>query len=267
MNPKIRSIYALALAASFCLSRPVQAEVELSVALPDFNEGEQPIVYTIGKAEPSKGGIRLTEQVGTSAGAAYYKLPLSMSPHRSFSAYFSFRMTKPENAGNNNVGADGIAFVIQPDLDAIGKSGGGLGYEGIPKSFAVEFDSFSNDGYQDPLKHHIGVNVNGSAKSVATAEVPFTLNDGQIYHAWIDYDGKDDSLQIRLSLSESRPSEPTLKHKIDLEPILGTEQYIGFVASTGTCFEQHDILSLYFNTENFPGGIDISAESYVNLGK
>jgi hypothetical protein len=176
-------------------------------------------------------------------------------------------MTNNQPQGSTNIGADGIAFVIQPDLDAIGKSGGGLGYDGIPNSFAVEFDSFSNDGYEDPKKHHVGINLNGNAKSVATAEVPFTFNNGERYHAWIDYDGKDDSLQVRVGLSSTRPSEPTLSYKVDLEKQLGNEQYIGFTASTGSFSEQHDILSLYFNTENFPGGIDISAESYGMLGK
>jgi hypothetical protein len=171
-------------------------------------------------------------------------------------------MSNPRCPAGQEGGADGLAFVIQPDLNAKGKSGGGLGFEGIPSSVAIEFDSFFNEGHKDPKKHHIGINTNGVVESLHTAEVPFILNNGQIYHAWIDYDGKDDSLQVRLATSNNRPADPTLSYKVDLEKTLRTEQYVGFTASTGSCSEQHELLAMYFNVDYLPGGIDTSLDNY-----
>jgi hypothetical protein len=263
MIPTPRFVRVVTLAACVCFAVPARADVELTVALPDFNDAEQPAMYTSGRAAPHRGGIQLTDTVGTQAGAAYFRTPLTMSSHRSFSAYFSFNMTNPRCSQSGQDGADGLAFVIQPDLDATGKSGGGLGYRGIPASVAIEFDSFYNSENKDPEKDHVGINVDGAVESLARAEVPFKLNDGRTYHAWIDYDGKDDTMQVRLSLTNARPTEPVLAHKVDLEKHLRTEQFVGFTASTGTCSEQHQVHSLYFNADNLVGGIDTSIEHYV----
>src|SRR5262249_46616566 len=43
--------------------------------------------------------------------------------------------------------ADGFAFVIQAISSlALGQGGGGLGYQGIPESVAIKFDTFNNEG-------------------------------------------------------------------------------------------------------------------------
>lgn len=268
MTPALRSLYATALSCICCVATSARADVELTLAIPDFNVGEGASeMATNGNAGVSKGGIRLTKAVGTTVGAAYYNLPVTMSSHRSFSAYFTFRMTKPHCKGIPDGGADGLAFVIQPARDVLGRGGGGLGYQGLPSSVAIEFDSHVNPGPQEPDKQHVAININGEEVSLASAAVPFTFNDGQIHHAWVDYDGKDDTLQVRLALTNARPAEPALSHKVDLEKVLGTEQFVGFTASTGTCFQQHDIFSLYFNTDNLLQGIDTSVESYQMISR
>ena len=43
--------------------------------------------------------------------------------------------------GNQDFGADGIAFVIQPISNDEGSLGGGIGYAGISPSIAIEFDT------------------------------------------------------------------------------------------------------------------------------
>src|SRR5262249_59868978 len=43
--------------------------------------------------------------------------------------------------------ADGFAFVIQNISSlAVGQGAGGLGYQGIPESVAIKFDTFNNEG-------------------------------------------------------------------------------------------------------------------------
>lgn len=269
MTWRTQSLCAILLVLAFGFAAPVRAEIEITLAVSDFNETESgdPIMYASGNAAVTMGGVRLNEPIGTRAGAAYHKLPVTLSSHRSFSAYFTFRMTAPFCKGIPNGGADGLAFVIQPDLDNQGRSGGGVGYQGIPHSLAVEFDTHQNTEFKDPKKHHVGISVNGSAESIATAEVPFVLNDGTVYHAWVDYDGKDDTLQVRVSTTAARPAAPILSHKVDLEPVLGTEQFVGVTSSTGACWEQHDVFSLYFNADNLLQGIDTTIDKYVMAGR
>ncbi len=243
------------------------AQVEITAAIPDFNEGEDTVVYTNGDATVAQGGIRLTQPRGTLYASAYYKLPITLSSHRSFSAYFTFRMTNTQCGTKTNEGADGLAFIIQPDITAFGTHGGGIGYEKIPNSVAIELDTHQNPGLNDPVKNHVGISLNGDPKSVAVAEIPFTINNGEIHHAWIDYDGKDDTLEVRVASSNTRPSAPLLSHKIDLEKTLATEEFVGFTAGTGTCLQQHEIFSFFFNAENLPRGLDTSVESYVSASR
>jgi len=246
---------------------PARAEVEITAAIPDFNEGEDTIVYTNGDATIDRGGIRLTQPRGTLYATAYYKLPITLSSHRSFSAYFTFRMTHPQCGTKTDAGADGLAFIIQPDITAFGSHGGGIGYEKIPNSLAIELDTHQNTGFNDPAKNHVGISVNGDPKSVAVAEIPFTINDGVLHHAWVDYDGKDDTLEVRVASSDARPSSPLLTHKIDLEKTLGAEQFVGFSAGTGTCIQQHEIFSMFFHADNLPRGIDTTLENYVSASR
>lgn len=63
--------------------------------------------------------------------------------------------------GYNDVGADGIAFVLQPISTVVGSSGGGIGYLGISPSLAVEIDTYQNGNYGDPSADHIAIQANG----------------------------------------------------------------------------------------------------------
>lgn len=61
--------------------------------------------------------------------------------------------------GCNDGGADGIAFVLQPLSVNAGSSGGGIGYQGINPSLAVELDNYQNSG--EPSYDHIALQRNG----------------------------------------------------------------------------------------------------------
>lgn len=52
--------------------------------------------------------------------------------------------------GNKDSGADGLAFVLQQVSTNVGVVGGGIGYEGLRPSLAVEFDTYQNGDYSDP---------------------------------------------------------------------------------------------------------------------
>ncbi len=61
--------------------------------------------------------------------------------------------------GCNDGGADGLAFVLQPLSVNAGSSGGGIGYQGINPSLAIELDTYVNA--TDPGFDHISMQTNG----------------------------------------------------------------------------------------------------------
>jgi hypothetical protein len=98
---------------------------------------------------------------------------------------------------------------------------------------------------------------------VALGKSPFVLNNGTTYHVWIDFDGKKKTLEVRLGDSAARPSAALISHSLDVAAITGSDVYVGFSGATGNCNEQHEIQSLYFNSDLIAGGIDTSLDTYV----
>jgi len=59
-------------------------------------------------------------------------------------------------------GADGIVFILAQNNTSLGNGGGGIGYEGISPSIAVEVDDYFNSNYNDPTADHLAIISNGS---------------------------------------------------------------------------------------------------------
>ena len=62
--------------------------------------------------------------------------------------------------GNNNAGADGVAFAFQPNNSNIGTSGQGMGMGGVSPSLVVFIDTYDN-GTNDPPYDHVSIHKNG----------------------------------------------------------------------------------------------------------
>ena len=185
--------------------------------------------------------LRLTNDLSQS-GSAFLTDPISLASDASFSTAFSFQITNPKNGG-----ADGIVFVVQTVASNVGGSGGGIGYQGISNSVGVEFDTWDNDSGYDPDASHIGIDLNGSVASVVTTSISPALDNGEVWYAWVDYDGSSDTLEVRVSQSPSRPASPDLMYTVDLVSVLGqTDAYVGFTSGTGGAANVHDILSWEF---------------------
>ncbi len=185
--------------------------------------------------------LRLTNNL-SQAGSAYHTATIPLPNQASFSTYFAFQIANPMGIGDaDGIGADGFCFVVQAvSNQALGGGGGDLGYSGIAHSLAIEFDTYPNGS--DPNGNHIGVDTNGNLTSLATADVPTRLNDGGIWHAWVDYNGATQQLEVRLSTIGVRPPDPMLSRTVDLATILGTpDAYVGFTAATGGGSNTHDI--------------------------
>ncbi len=214
-----------------------------------------------GNAAIAAGNVlRVTPATDWQAGSAFSTSTVSLSNAASFSTYFQFRFTNPDRGSCdgtggplNGCGADGLVFVVQPVSNNVGASGGGIGYQGIPTSLGIEFDSWFNSGF-DSDSNHVGININGNINSVRRALLTEAdLNAGDIWNAWVDYNGDTDLLEVRAGLSSTRPTAALLSYTVDLAGVLGTTNaYVGFTSGTGTSHANHDVLSWQLNNDFSP---------------
>ena len=105
----------------------------------------------------------LTQPYNNQAGFVWYDTYMLLN--------YDFDMTFEIYLGDRDGGADGIAFVMQPNSTGSGAAGGGIGYAGILPSIAVEYDTWQND---DPTWDHIAVHRNGNVyySGVVAGPVP-----------------------------------------------------------------------------------------------
>jgi len=189
--------------------------------------------------------LRLTPSTTLVAGSAFSVRPVALGLDGAFAISFSFTMD--EHAWG---GADGIAFVLQGDSSAaLGDAGSGIGYVGIEPSIIIEFDTYRNDSApeHDPDANHVGINVNGDPRSVATFTPTFDLASGERRYAWVDYDGA--TLEVRVSDAAERPAVASLLFEVDIVETLGAnEAYVGLTAATGAASSRHRIRSAVFST-------------------
>ncbi len=140
---------------------------------------------------------RLTQvNVNSSAGAIWYisKIDLSHNMH----------IEGTVNLGTVDAnGADGIGFVLQPVSNGIGAIGGGLGFQNISPSLAVEFDTWQNVDLNDPYSDHIALVKNGVLNHASSNNLqgPFglsNLEDGNDHPVVIDWNATTKRLQVTL---------------------------------------------------------------------
>ncbi|KAI9021894.1 concanavalin A-like lectin/glucanase domain-containing protein, partial [Hyaloraphidium curvatum] len=104
--------------------------------------------------------ITLTPAASSKAGSAYLAAPINL--RKGFVCEFSFRMLRDRG--------DGIAFLVQGQSDAaIGLHGYGLGYSGIERCLALEFDSYRNPDTADPADYHVSLHLPRPGKPKTTS--------------------------------------------------------------------------------------------------
>lgn len=106
-------------------------------------------------------------------------------------------------SGESVKGADGIVFVLNTVNDYTGPAGEGLGFKGMWFGAGVEFDTFDDGGNVDVDGNHVGIDLDGLVSSVVAREVTPLFNNGQVWSAWVDYDGVTDTLEARVAQGAS----------------------------------------------------------------
>lgn len=236
--------------AGLLLTSPVLAQFNFS----DFS-GAGGSLYLNGNAAIVGSALRLVPAEYLKVGSAYHISKQHLSLSGGWTTTFQFRITNPGGGSdrNNDPGADGFTFIIQDSSSsALGSAGGGLGYAGIPRSLAVEFDTWYNTEFSDDFNsNHVAVhtrwrnpNSETQVARLGVANVPFDLEDGQVHTATIAYNG---SGQLSISLDGVPTLTVNFNHN-DYLQILDSSGFawVGFTASTGGAWENIDILNWSF---------------------
>ena len=146
----------------------------------------------VGNSIPSGGDcFILTQATPWQNGAIWYDEAININ--EPFNLQFTASFGTLDAAG-----ADGMVFVMQQvGNDVIGVPGGGMGFEGFSPSLGVEFDSFQNVGFGDPVFDHVAIATNGNpnhnlpgnlAGPVPISSSSGNVEDGQDYIIDISWD-------------------------------------------------------------------------------
>lgn len=230
--------------------------------LSDCIEGGTADMYTagiipVGQASIVGHTVVLTDSREYSRGAVWAKEKVLVT--KGFSVSFAFSMT----GGNDDAqfdgsmpGADGIAFVVQNGGPSpIGSIGEGIGYDGLKKALAVEFDTYKNPAFGDPDGNHIAVQTGGADGCRSLHSAQYTLGmtsaietfvpDGRIYYGRIDY--QSGRLSIYLDRTGALAHPVLVVDSIDIGQLLDLDAdglaWIGFTSATGKSVERHMLLS------------------------
>jgi len=197
--------------------------------------------------------LSLTDDLWQSS-SAFFTDSISLDNLASFSAAFEFQITDPQGISDiDGQGADGLTFVVQANTNTVGGVGGGIGYMGLDNSVAVELDTWRNSYVDGNDGNHVGINVDGDLNSIDLTALDTRMNNGAVWTVWVDYDGLQEVMEVRVSENSERPTDATVSASLDLYDTLGTtEAYIGFTSGTGAGGGDHDILSMVFYDDYSP---------------
>ncbi len=245
-----------------------------------------------GNAFAGGGGVRLAAAMASTKGSLFHNSQFEVV--NGFDTTFSFKINVP--LGNS--GADGMAFVIHNDprgTTFLGNHAAALGYSafatspagtGVLNALVVEIDTFAGSfgGYADGSSNQLSIHTNGvnevshsEGQSLGRVTPTTNMSNNTVHTLRVLY------LPGTLSLFLNGAATPTLSvpysfagggtHDLPNTPVGGLSlnngmAWLGFTASCGGSFEDHDLLSWSFTSlapPAWPGNSsDFDCEVKVN---
>ena len=184
----MRQRLSMLVASALAMASPMFAQFNFT----NFSGADGSLLLN-GSAAIVGTALRLVPASSFVAGSAYYYQKQHLSLSGGWTTTFQFRITNPTNGG-----ADGFSFIIQDaGANALGSTGGNIGYTGIPRSLAVEFDTWQNTEIDEPNGNHVAVHTRWQQPNssddvdarLGWANPGFDLEDGQVHTATITYNG------------------------------------------------------------------------------
>ena len=194
------------------------------------------------RAVPNTDCYRLTNSRMWQLGAVWYAEPLRLTE--------SFELEMTLNFGADGTGADGIVLVMQTVGNrAIGKAGGGIGFEGFFPSLGIELDTYRNLAFGDPDFDHIALVRNGASNHGDNANGAFgppvpmstrakNVKDGTDHRMLVKWNAAARQLDVFFDCTQR------ISQKIDLiQEVFGgaREVFWGFTAATGGFTNTHTV--------------------------
>jgi gliding motility-associated-like protein len=190
-------------------------------------------------------------------GGVWYNNPIDFSN--------DFIISFQGNFGNKDTnGADGMALVFKGNpTPELGNAGAGIGYQGISPSLAVEFDTWRNEIFGDPIWDHLAVvgngvpdhnginNLAGPVQASATSE---DVEDGLVHEIKIEWSATSAIFRVYFDC------EVRIELNLDvMNHIFSGDNsvYFGFVASTGSFANLHQVC---FNSVSFVDDLQLKDE-------
>jgi len=201
-----------------------------------------------GSATQNGNRLLLTPSSGSQRGSAWLNGRVMLDDDGSFNAQFAFAISN-----GSSDGADGLAFVLQNDVDgtgALGGGGGSVGLGGLDEALGIVIKDYQTNQIQ--IRRGVSDIVLASADLGGGNN---GLEDGNPRYVWVDYNGTTESMEIYFSDSPVMPAAPILATSIDLLSLVGGRRdlYAGFTGGTGGAFATHEILSFNFVGVPEPG--------------
>lgn len=204
-----------------------------------------------GNTTTFSGALRLTSVTGQSS-STWYSQPLVLTS--GFTTTFQYKASAV-----TPLPADGIVFVVHTaGANAIGPGGGYLGYEGIPGSLAVEFDTFFNGpgpDLNDPNGNHVAIQSRGTLPNTAShgpatlainSSPGFGIADGNVHTVNIVYAAGVLTVKV--------DGNTILAQPVNLATLLGVPANgtvrFGFTGATGASSQTSDVLNWSLQTTN-----------------
>lgn len=177
---------------------------------------------------------QLTPMLGTMNGTVWYAEQIDLTEPFDLQFLMNFGYLDAD-------GADGMCFVLQTvGTNAIGASGGGMGYQTFGTSLGIEFDTYQNGNFGDLSADHIAIETNGNidhnasvghiAGPVQASLANENIEDGEDHVVRVTWNPESQLVQVYFDC------EFRLEGNIDLvNSIFGGESlvYWGFTAATG----------------------------------